>query len=160
MTVLQKYLTALKAKKRWYSDNDYSRHMMDDIDQFFILESKDGGSITFRDNRKGRIIGIGKIKITSSTFIENVLLVDKLKHNLLSISQLCDVGFNVIFKTSMCIVADPINPNSKFIGQRLDNVYVVDLDDLALSSSISLVARVSFRRQRCCPRTSQWNDTG
>ena len=71
--------------------------MMDDIDQFFILESKDGGSVIFEDNCKGRIIGIGKIKTTPSTFIKNVLLVDKLKHNLLSISQLCDVDFNVIF---------------------------------------------------------------
>ena len=52
---------------------------------------------------------------------------------------MCDVGFNINFKTSMCIVADPLNPNSKFIGQRLDNVYVVDLDDLALSSSTSLI---------------------
>ena len=58
----------------------------------------------------------------------------------MSISQLCDVGFNVNFKTSMCIVVDPLNANSKFIGHRLGNVYVVDLDDLALSSSTSLVA--------------------
>ena len=40
----------------------------------------------------------------------------------------------------MCIVADPLNSNSKFIGQRFENVYKVDLDDLALSSSTSLVA--------------------
>ena len=40
----------------------------------------------------------------------------------------------------MCIVADLLNPNSKFIGQRFDNVYVIYLDDLALFSSISLVA--------------------
>ena len=61
--------------------------MTNDIDQFFILKSKDEGSVIFGDNRKGRIIDIGKIKITPSTFIENVLLVDKLKHNLLSISH-------------------------------------------------------------------------
>ena len=68
------------------------------------------------------------------------MLVDKLKHNLLSISQLCDVGFNVNFKTLMCIVADPLNPNSKFIGHRLGNVYIVDLDNIALTSSTSIVA--------------------
>ena len=99
--------------------------MMDDINQFFTLKSKDEGFVTFKDNKKKRIIGIDNIKITPSTFIENVLLVDKLKHNLLSISQLCDVGFDVNFKTSICIVADPLNPNSKLIGQRLGNVYVV-----------------------------------
>ena len=69
--------------------------MTGDIEQFFTIESKDEGFVTFRDNKKGRIIGIGNIKISPSTFIENVLLVDKLKHNLLSISQLCNVGFDV-----------------------------------------------------------------
>ena len=114
--------------------------MMSDVDQFFILKKKDRGSVTFGDNQKGRIIDKGKIKITPSTFIEDVLLVEKLKHNLLSISQLCDVGFNIFFKTSICIVIDPLDSSSKFIGHRLSNIYVVDLDDLALSSSTSLVA--------------------
>ena len=93
--------------------------MMGDIDQFFTLESKDEGSVTFGDNHKERIIDIGKIKITPFTFIEDVLLVEKLKHNLLSISQLCDVGFNVFFKTSICIVVDPLDSSSYFIGHRL-----------------------------------------
>ena len=113
--------------------------MTGDINQFFILKSKEEEFVTFEDNKKNKIIDIGNIKITPSTFIENVLLVDKQKHNLLSISQLCDVGFDVNFKTSMCIVADPLNSDFKFIGQRLDNVYIVDLDDLTLSNSTSLV---------------------
>ena len=40
----------------------------------------------------------------------------------------------------MCIVADSSNPNSTFIGKRLGNVYIVDLEDLALTSNTSLVA--------------------
>ena len=104
---------------------------MGDIDQFFTIKSKDEGFVTFGDNKKGKIIGLGNIKISPTTFIENVLLVYKLKHNLLSISQLCDVGFDVRFKASMCIVVDPSNLNSIFIGKILDNVYIVDLDDLA-----------------------------
>ena len=49
--------------------------------------------MTFRDNGKGRIIGYGSVGNNSSSLIENVLLVDGLKHNILSISQLCDKGF-------------------------------------------------------------------
>jgi len=60
--------------------------MTGDKDQFITLEMKEGGMVTFGDNGKGKIIKISEIKITSCTFIENVLLVDKLKHNLLSIS--------------------------------------------------------------------------
>ena len=54
--------------------------------------------MTFGDNGKGRIIGLGSIGNNYSSLIENVLFVGDLKHNLLSINQLCDKGFNVIFE--------------------------------------------------------------
>ena len=53
--------------------------------------------MTFRDNGKDRIIRHGSIGNNSSSLIENVLLVDGLKHNILSISQLCNKGFKMIF---------------------------------------------------------------
>ena len=55
---------------------------------------------------KKRIIGQFNIGNDTFSFIESVLLVDGLKHNILSISQLCDKGFKVIFKTSHCIIKD------------------------------------------------------
>ena len=64
--------------------------MTGDETQFSSLKPKDQGSVTFGDNGKGKIIGIGSIGKNSSTSIENILLVKELKHNLLSISQLCD----------------------------------------------------------------------
>ena len=57
----------------------------------------EGDTVTFGDDSKGKIVGIGNIKLGSSSMIENVALVDGLKHNLLSVSQLCDKGFNMIF---------------------------------------------------------------
>ena len=60
---------------------------------FFTLQSKDGGTVTFGDNNKGKVIGIGNIGNPKFPLIENVLLIDGLMHNLLSISQLCDKGF-------------------------------------------------------------------
>ena len=53
--------------------------------------------MTFGDNGKGRIIGHDFIGNNYSFIIKNVLLVDGLKHNLLSINQFCDKGFKVIF---------------------------------------------------------------
>ena len=61
------------------------------------LKPKSGGDVTFGDNSKQQIEGISLIGNKSSTFNENVLLVNGFKHNLLSISQLCDKGFKVIF---------------------------------------------------------------
>lgn len=55
------------------------------------LTNKDRGQVTYGDIKKktGKIIGGGDIGILSSK-IHNVLFVDGLKHNILSISQLCD----------------------------------------------------------------------
>ena len=49
--------------------------------------------MTYGDNNKGKILGVGKIGTNPFISIENVLLVDGLIHSLLSVSQLCDKGF-------------------------------------------------------------------
>ena len=64
---------------------------------FAAFPPKDGGCVTFGDNNKGKIIGVGSIGKNPSLIIENILFVEGLKHNLLSISQLCDKGYRVIF---------------------------------------------------------------
>jgi hypothetical protein len=84
--------------KPWYLDSDCSRHMTGDKHSFLSFEKKEGGSVTFGNNEKASIKGkciIGKI---NSAKIENVHYVEGLKHNLISISQLCDNDFEVIFK--------------------------------------------------------------
>jgi len=74
-----------------------------DINNFVTLSRyHEDGTITFRDNFKGKIIGIGNIKIGSFPLIKNVVLIDGHKHNLLIISQLCDRGFKVIFDDLGC----------------------------------------------------------
>ena len=84
----------------------------------------------FGDNEKGRIIGHGSIGNNSSSLIENVLLVDGLKHNLLSISQLCDKGFKVVFESSHCIIKDSQNDKIIFMGHRNENVYTIDISNM------------------------------
>ena len=43
------------------------------------------------------MIGLGKVAITLEHSITNVLHVDSLSYNLLSISQLCEMGYNCLF---------------------------------------------------------------
>ena len=54
-------------------------------------------SIIFGDNGKGKVKGLGKITISNDMSISNVLLVESLIFNLLSVAQLCDLGFKCIF---------------------------------------------------------------
>ena len=71
---------------------------------FNDVTRNDYGLITFGENSKVRVIGMGFVSFASSTQVEEVLLVEDLKHNLLSISQLCDEGNVVIFDKDQCII--------------------------------------------------------
>lgn len=72
-------------------DSGCSRHMTGNKNLFLSLTAKDGGCVTFGDNGKGKIKGVGEIGNASFKLID-VLFVKGLKHNLISISQLCDKG--------------------------------------------------------------------
>jgi hypothetical protein len=50
--------------------------------------------ITFGDNSKGKVKGLGKIAISNDHSLSNVLYVASLSSNLLSVSQLCDLVTN------------------------------------------------------------------
>ena len=75
-----------------------------DVSKFTTISPKKSGHVTYGDNNKGKIIGVGKIGMSSSTPIENVLLVEGLKHSLLSVSQLYDRGYKVSFDSEKCVI--------------------------------------------------------
>ena len=85
-------------KNMWYLDSGYSHHMTGDKAMFSSISPKDGGYVTFGDTANGKIVGEGKVGKSPNPTIENVLLVNGLKHNLSSISQFCDKDYKVVFE--------------------------------------------------------------
>jgi hypothetical protein len=57
-------------------------------------------AITFGDGNQGLVKGLGKIAISPDHSISNVFLVDYLDYNLISISQLCKMGYNCLLRMS------------------------------------------------------------
>ena len=123
-------MKSTKGKSQWYLDSGCSRHMTGDKDQFISLESKDGGNVTFGDNAKGKIVGIGQVGNPKTLSIHKVLLIDGLKHNLLSISQLCDMGNKVTFYPKNCFVSNLSDDKVIFKGERLEHIYMIDLNEI------------------------------
>jgi len=74
---------------------------------FINLKIRQEGFVMYGDNNKGRIFGRGDVGSHDSIIIKDVLLVDGLKHNLLSISQLCGKGYEVTFKPNLCLISNP-----------------------------------------------------
>jgi hypothetical protein len=86
-----------KEEDEWYIDSGCSSHMTGDQDKFIILKRK-GGNVAFGDDSSAKILGKGVVELGSKNVKENnVLLVEDLKHNLLSVSKMCDQGYTLTF---------------------------------------------------------------
>ena len=115
----------------WYLDSGCSKHMTGDINKFSNLALKAKDYVTYGDNNKGRILGIGKVGAPPFSSIEDVLYVEGLKHNLLSIGQLCDKGFKIKFTKDECLIEDEVSHEVKLKGTRINNIFMISLDDLS-----------------------------
>jgi len=96
---------------------------------FLTLAMKEGGNVKFGGNQSGKIIGTGTIG-NASISINNVWLVGGLKHNLLSISQFCDNGYDVLFNKTSCTVVNKSYNSIIYKGKRMDNVYKINFSEL------------------------------
>jgi hypothetical protein len=90
-------------KRGFYVDSGCSKHMTGDQDRFLTLIKERYGSLSFENDDSSKIIGKGTIKIgNKNTKEENFLLVEYMKNNLLSVSQMCDQGHKVTFDSQKC----------------------------------------------------------
>lgn len=69
-------------------------------------EKKYGSMVFYGDDNIGRTLGYGNI-VFGNVIIEEVALVEGLKHNLLSISQMTARGYHVDFHEIHCNVIRP-----------------------------------------------------
>jgi hypothetical protein len=53
--------------------------------------------VTFEDDKKGKVLDTGVIKVNDFFTLNDIALVDRLRYNLLSVSQLVDADLHVLF---------------------------------------------------------------
>ena len=94
--------------------------------------------MTFGGNQKGRITSVGRIGIHLYPSIDNVLFVEGHKHNLLSISQICDSGYGVSFNKDECVVLCH-DGSPLFYAKRKDNLYKIRLGELSYQKVLCLL---------------------
>ena len=107
---------------------------------YFLKLKKCSGSITFGDKSKCKILGVGKVGKDPSIVIDNVYLVEGLKFNLLSVSQLYDKGNQVIFDKEKCVFKTPNTGDTFISALRHDNVYALNTNEITAQNFNSLKA--------------------
>jgi hypothetical protein len=77
--------------------------MIGDRDKFLTLRKEIDRSVSFGNDNSAKIIGKGTVRIgNKNEKAKNVLLVEDMKHNLLSVIQMCDQGHKVTFSSQKC----------------------------------------------------------
>ena len=122
----------------WYVDSGCSRHMTGNRKLLSNIKECERGDVTFGDNQKGRVIGIGNVSSKYDNFIKNVMLVDNLKYNLISVSQLCDKNVDVKFEKNAWHIINPFNNCVIFSSKRFKDTYLLNVDDMKCESNVCL----------------------
>jgi hypothetical protein len=98
-------------KNIWLIDSGCSRHMIGDKGWFSsLVPVVTRRYITFGDNGRGHVLSEGDIKVSDKITLRRVALVQSLGYNLLSVSQLLDEGFEVLFRPGGSRILDSRGP--------------------------------------------------
>ena len=84
----------------WYIDSECSTHMTVDQNKFISLKEGKVVGVAFGNDSFIKILGKGVVNLGSEKVkVANILLVEYLKHNLESVSKICDQGYTLIFNS-------------------------------------------------------------
>ena len=133
--------TSLKVnfKKKWYFDRRSSRHMTGNKEFLTNLQPCNLEYVTFGDDAKGIVIDNGLLKVLGMAKLENVLLVNGLKVNLINISQLCDQNLFVQFTKDKCSVNDSTNACVMEGKRSSDNCYFLTCSGTCCTTLLNLL---------------------
>jgi hypothetical protein len=109
------------------------------------VKNKDSqDTIIFGDGNHGKVKGLGKIAITTQHLISNVFLVESFGYNLLSVSQLCHMGYNCLF-TNIDVSIFRRSDGSLAFKCVLDGkLYLVDFSKENVDLDACLIAKTNM----------------
>ncbi|GJZ05319.1 hypothetical protein Tco_0538594 [Tanacetum coccineum] len=125
----------------WYLDSGCSKHMTGDRLRLRNFVKKFIGTVRFRNDHFGPIMGYGDYVIGESV-ISKVYYVEGLGHNLFSVGQFCDSNLEVAFRKHSCYIQDT-DGVELIKGSRGSNLYTISIEDMLKSSPICLLSKAS-----------------
>jgi hypothetical protein len=116
--------------------------MTEEKDMFHSLQlTQEAQEIVFGYSGKSEVIGVGNIPISDHQSLSNVLLVDSLRYNLMSISQLCGMGYDFLFTDVDVKILRRENSSVAFTGRLKGKLYLVDFTTSRVMPETCLVAK-------------------
>jgi len=124
----------------WLIDSGCTHHMTHDKDMFVKLDKIHSSKVKIGNGDYIEVKGIGDIAIDAGSgtkIIFDVLYVPEINQNLLSIGQLLEKGYVVVFKDKTCEVFDTTGIKLMSIKMKGKSFSVNLQTDLAYSSAVN-----------------------
>jgi hypothetical protein len=127
-------------------DSGCTNHITGERTMFTSFEKNECESdcITFGDNSQGQVLVFGKIAITTKHLISKVLLIESLDYNLLSVSQLCERGYNCLFTDSGVTIFRRSDDSFTFKGVLRGKLYLVNFIPEEVELDRCLIAKTNM----------------
>jgi len=124
----------------WLIDSGCTHHMTHDKDMFVKLDRTHSSKVRIGNGEYIEVKGISDIAINARSgikIISDVLYVPEINQNLLSIGQLLEKGYVVVFKDKTCEVFDTTDIKLMSIKMKGKSFSVNLQTDLAYSSAVN-----------------------
>ena len=101
--------TTKRDESSWLIDNGCSSHMATDLNIFRNLDKSYISRVKISNEDFVRVEGKGAIAVETKActkILNNILYVPQLNHNLVSVGQLMESGYSLLFDDGMCNIKD------------------------------------------------------
>jgi hypothetical protein len=100
-------------------------------------------TVSYGDKSSSKVLGFGKVVITPDVSLVNVMLVETIGYNLLSVRQLDTMGYATYFDVDIVVVMWSKTLKVAFVGYVENDLYVVDFSKKPTMAAICLIAKAN-----------------
>lgn len=123
----------------WIVDSGATHHVAQNKNLFEELSDAMNTSVTLPTCFGVKIAGIGRVGLSDSMVLNNVLHIPDFRLNLLSLSQTTkDLGYRIAFDSDCCMIQDLTKGLIIRKGDQIANLYVLDVADIAVSRPLQI----------------------
>jgi hypothetical protein len=98
-------------------------------------------TVTYGDMSQSEVLGLGKVGVTPNISLVDVMLVETLGYNLLSVRALGKMGFAFFIDYDIVVLLWSKSLKVAFIGHIENNLYVVDFSGKTTTSAMCLFGK-------------------
>jgi hypothetical protein len=129
---------------QWIIDSGATNHMTGSKEMVKELRtgSSHAGYVTYGDSSRSTVLGLGKVVVSHNVTVEDIMLVESLSYNLISIAQLANMGFANFFDVGIVVLLWSKSLKVAHVGHVKNGLYVIDFSKETTKFATCLMAKV------------------